>query len=241
MLPATQIGGVSIAYVITNGKVYISTTYNNQCQTVNHLEDAKTFDSRVKAENYKKCIPNYLKNLKFFVADMAADIKVEPSALPSIAPSPPADTAVPSSGQEQENVPVPEEHPLSETLNLSLWQEEADRFHEFIQRSCGRKQAIYAKQLAAEDRIMDIEHAMEFYRLDARRGYQLYKLMHEARQERRRCKNALMMIDTLERATLDDFRSGKFSRCVAGIANRKYTPRALPELFAEEDVGVAGR
>ena len=50
-------------------------------------------------------------------------------------------------------------------------------------------------QRKAELEIEDIEHAAEFYNLDASHGYQLYKLLHDARVRRRKCKNAIAWID----------------------------------------------
>ena len=41
----------------------------------------------------------------------------------------------------------------------------------------------------------DIEHAAEFYNLDASHGYQRYKMLHNARVRRRKYKNAITRID----------------------------------------------
>ena len=128
--------------------------------------------------------------------------------------------------------PIPEE-----ILDLSYWQAEVERFSEFVQRAKSYKSTLLARQLREEDKSLDLLHAIEFYKLDVRRGYQLYQQLHAVREERRKCKNILAMIDALEHATFEDLETGRLARCVSGMLSRQYAPRALPELFKQEDIG----
>ena len=208
-----------VAYAITNGKVYVAVSSDNRCSTVNQISKAKVFTDRVKAENYCRCLPTSLKNLHFFVQQLDEDAKTETTmtALANVAAS---------------DSPIPEE-----ILDLSYWQAEVERFSEFVQRAKSYKSTLLARQLREEDKSLDLLHAIEFYKLDVRRGYQLYQQLHAVREERRKCKNILAMIDALEHATFEDLETGRLARCVSGMLSRQYAPRALPELFKQEDIG----
>lgn len=208
-----------VAYAITNGKVYVAVSSDNRCSTVNQISKAKVFADRVKAENYCRCLPTSLKNLHFFVQQLDGDAKTEitMTVLANVAAS---------------DSPIPEE-----VLDLSYWQAEVERFSEFVQRAKSYKNTLLARQLREEDKSLDLLHAIEFYKLDVRRGYQLYQQLHAVREERRKCKNILAMIDALEHATFEDLETGRLARCVSGMLSRQYAPRALPELFKQEDIG----
>ena len=81
------------------------------------------------------------------------------------------------------------------------------------------------------------EHAAEFYNLDASHGYQLYKLLHDARVRRRKCKNAIAWIDFILEQRPERFVENDPSARIVGTRSRDYAPRALPELFEWENEG----
>ena len=83
----------------------------------------------------------------------------------------------------------------------------------------------------------DIEHAAEFYNLDASHGYQLYKMLHDARVRRRKCKNAIAWIDYILEQAPDRFIENDPSPRIVGTRSRDYAPRALPALFEWENEG----
>ena len=94
-----------------------------------------------------------------------------------------------------------------------------------------------AGQRKAELEIEDIEHAAEFYNLDVSHGYQLYKLLHDARVRRRKCKNAIAWIDFILEQRPERFVENDPSARIVGTRSRDYAPRALPELFEWENEG----
>lgn len=110
-------------------------------------------------------------------------------------------------------------------------------FSEFIHTIHKQREALIAGQRQAELEIEDIEHAAEFYNLDASHGYQLYKLLHDARVRRRKCKNALAWIDFILDQHPDRFVENDPSPRIAGTRARDYAPRALPDLFEWENEG----
>ena len=78
---------------------------------------------------------------------------------------------------------------------------------------------------------------LTFYNLDASHGYQLYKLLHDARVRRRKCKNAIAWIDFILEQRPERFVENDPSARIVGTRSRDYAPRALPELFEWENEG----
>lgn len=110
-------------------------------------------------------------------------------------------------------------------------------FSDFIHTIRHQKECLVSEQKKAELEIEDIEHAAEFYNLDASHGYQLYKMLHEARVRRRKCKNAIAWIDFILEQRPERFIENDPTPRIAGTRSRDYAPRALPELFEWENEG----
>ena len=102
---------------------------------------------------------------------------------------------------------------------------------------------VYAKQLEqrriylnhmlsqVDQEISDIEHAAEFYQLNAARGYKLYKLLRDARIRRREYKNEISRISIIQESSFAEYKNGTVSKRIEGLEHRKYKPRVLEELF----------
>lgn len=79
--------------------------------------------------------------------------------------------------------------------------------------------------------IVDIEHAAEFYVLNAAQGYKIYKMLHDARIKRREIKNELEEIKYTLGTQLRSDRLNNLEKTLIGIHNRKYSARVIKELF----------
>lgn len=79
--------------------------------------------------------------------------------------------------------------------------------------------------------IVDIEHAAEFYNLNASQGYKLYKLLHDARVKRRELKDELEKINLSLGTSIRSDNMENLQRSIVGLEHRKYTPRVNKELF----------
>lgn len=79
--------------------------------------------------------------------------------------------------------------------------------------------------------IVDIEHAAEFYDLNAAQGYKLYRLLHDARCKRRKYKDELEKINYLLNTPLTADNLLNVEKSIIGVDSKKYAPRALSELF----------
>ena len=79
--------------------------------------------------------------------------------------------------------------------------------------------------------IVDIEHAAEFYNLNASQGYKLYKLLHDSRIKRRELKDELEKINLSLGTSIRSSNMENLERSIIGLEHRQYTPRINKELF----------
>lgn len=79
--------------------------------------------------------------------------------------------------------------------------------------------------------IVDIEHAAEFYTLNASQGYKLYKMLHDARIKRRLYKDELKKIDLSLGTSIRSANMENLEKSITGMDHRKYEPRVNKELF----------
>lgn len=79
--------------------------------------------------------------------------------------------------------------------------------------------------------IVDIEHAAEFYILNAAQGYKIYKMLHDARTKRRNYKDELKKIDLSLGTSIRSKNMENLQKSIVGLDNRKYEPRVIKELF----------
>ncbi len=94
-----------------------------------------------------------------------------------------------------------------------------------------RKKILELERLEIEREITDIYHAMEFYNLDAAKGYKIYKMMQERLIRRRQNKDETLKIDYILSGGINGLTSKKTRKQFEALENRAYQPRALKELF----------
>lgn len=79
--------------------------------------------------------------------------------------------------------------------------------------------------------IIDIEHAAEFYELNAAQGYKIYKMLHDARVKRRIIKNNMEIVKKFLNTSLQSGSIESLKRCIDSVDNKTYNPRVNKELF----------
>ena len=121
-------------------------------------------------------------------------------------------------------------------LDADYVENEIQRFEEFVAAYRQQGQLIHQQQLFAEAQIFDIEHAAEFLNCNAYQGFKLYKMLRDARTLRRKCKDALATLSFLEEVLTEGLIKQQTTKQIDGFKNRKFVPRAMPELF--EDGGL---
>lgn len=189
-------------WVIGNSTNYIWTDHTGKYKTTGSIHRAQTFAHRATAENFLRSMPKKLKGLNYRVMPHN-----EP---PVVRPEVDIDQSV---------------------LEPQYYLDSIQAFRTFIETMKKQQSTLETARHVAELEIEDIEHAAEFYELNAEQGYQLYSLLREARIRRRKCKNALAWIQFVLDACPDDFLERDPSARIAGTGTRAYAPRALPGLF----------
>ena len=84
--------------------------------------------------------------------------------------------------------------------------------------------------------ICDIMHYIEFYNLDAAKGYKMYKMLKDCRMRRRKIKDEYEKVGMAITALANEDLIEKMKTALKqmkGLDSRLYTPRILTELFEE--------
>lgn len=84
--------------------------------------------------------------------------------------------------------------------------------------------------------ICDIMHYIEFYNLDAAKGYKMYKMLKDCRLRRRKIKDEYEKVNAAIIALANEDLIEKIKTAlkqIKGLDKRLYTPRILTELFEE--------
>ena len=132
-----------------------------------------------------------------------------------------------STGEIVEDTPIENIIPV-ESCNILDTIKEISSFTKKIEL----RKIYLAEQLRQiEMEIVDIEHAAEFYNLNASQGYKLYKMLHNARVKRRAIKDELQIIGYTLASSLTSNSMDNLESSILGLDNRKYMPRVNKELF----------
>ena len=133
--------------------------------------------------------------------------------------------------------PVP---PLNDLCNRTIVKGEADvweaKINEMVtlfENMDKRYQELF-KQLSLIDKEKtDLEHYIEFNKLNASEGWKAFKSLQNVLRQRREIKNEIEAIDRIRQQGLSTIRFQKASQSVAQIHDKKYTPRVCTQLFQE--------
>lgn len=104
-------------------------------------------------------------------------------------------------------------------------------FSEFAIQLEERKSYLQAMLSQIDLEITDIQHAAEFYELNAAQGYKLYKLLHETRKRRRAVKREWDEINLSLNTTITSTKLKNLEESLIRLDDKQYTPRINKELF----------
>lgn len=95
-----------------------------------------------------------------------------------------------------------------------------------------KEQGELSQRLSQIDQeITDIQHYIEFNKLNAAEGYKAYKLLQDKLLVRRGIKDDMIKFQVLTSAKVSDIFDGTLDKSLDALSNRTYTPRVLKELF----------
>ena len=188
-------------YIICNNDNYLHRNERNHFSIVHRMENATTWNDAQKADNVCTF------NAKELVQKYELEVKYV----------------------SQENKVVnPPAKPIELDYDILDRIKEISEFTKQIE-----ERRLYLMEMihTVDLEIVDIEHAAEFYNLNASQGYKLYKLLHDARNRRREYKDELEKINLSLGTSIRSENMENLERCILGLGNRQYTPRINKELF----------
>lgn len=197
-------------YVITNDKVYIcKSKTGNSYATTTLLTDATTWENKVKCDNVIKTLPKTYKNLNF------------------------KSKCVSIINENNKEEKFEEDELTEEFYDFQLDIDElVSNIEDSFKLLATYNKSINTKLKYVEKEIIDIEHAAEFYNLNASEGFKLYKMLQKARQDRRAVKDDMVKLEVIFNADLNSWINGIVAEVIFNkLGNRSYCPRVLKELF----------
>lgn len=192
-------------WLITNGAGYIQQDERG-VSTVANPELALKFSERNKAENFYANLAKSFKNIGYAVQEATDRERYTDIDF---------DEYLDESCLDDIKTSV---------LNIQTLLRKVFRMREHAQAELARADAA----------LLDIEHAAEFYALNAAQGYRLYRMLHETRVERRKRKDQIAICNIIIDSGFEGLIDGTTLKRIAGMDRREYKPRILEELFVEE-------
>lgn len=97
-----------------------------------------------------------------------------------------------------------------------------------------KEQSELSKKMSKVDQeVADIQHYIEFNRLNAAEGYMAFKMLQDKLLERRVIKDDLAKFQMLSSAKVSDIYDGTLEKHIEALESRTYTPRVLTHLFTD--------
>lgn len=121
---------------------------------------------------------------------------------------------------------------VTNIVTNSVFDDVIEKFKSLDVTSFTKEQGELPQRLSQIDQeITDIQHYIEFNRLNAAEGYKAYKLLQDKLLIRRGIKNDMTKFQVLTSARVSDIFDGTLDKSLESLSNRTYTPRVLKELF----------
>ena len=192
-------------WLITNGAGYIQQDERG-VSTVSNPESALKFSERNKAENFYANLAKSFKNIGYAIQEAT----------------------------ERERHPGINFDDYLDEGCLDNIKEDIAGIQTLLRKVYRMREHAQEELAKTELALQDIEHAAEFYALNAAQGYKLYRMLHESRMERRRRKDQIAICNIIIDGGFDALLDGTTLRRIVGMDGRAYKPRVLEELFIEE-------
>lgn len=127
--------------------------------------------------------------------------------------------------------------PLRDTETRFDWAELTASQQKLYAQLFSYKEELRTQLSTVDQEICDIEHYIEFFSLDAAKGYKAYKMLRDRLQHRRHIKNELAKVSHMLSGSPENFSSGEVGRRIRGLDHAGYSPRVLGELFGPLGTG----
>lgn len=115
--------------------------------------------------------------------------------------------------------------------NIQFWLEKIDDMDGIVKDAKKRKKVLEKQLHDLEAEKLDIEHYIEFQKLNAAQGYKASKELKICRVKRRSVKNEIEVINTILDLQFKKMISKKIYQKIEELDNRTYKPRVRTDLF----------
>ena len=186
------------------------TNVNNKFTVTGNIKRASVFATERKALNVKESLPRTIKRETYYVRELSTETE---------------DSMI-----EDEDYIV--------TGHIDRDDEYVNKVKKMLQEisNCEEdlllKEEEYKSRLSELDKeLVDIDHWIEFYPVSAYDGYRMTKMRKDRLLERRKIKDSLSEISIIR-----SIKGGETLKNLNGIEEKKYTPRALTNIFREKEI-----
>lgn len=120
----------------------------------------------------------------------------------------------------------------ADTSDFNRWLSSIGNFKQFVNTIELIKSSLCTELGEVNKEMCDILHYIEFGKLNACQGWAATEMMKNSRRQRRKIKDALYIIDEIEKGRRNGIPEDKSAQtAIFNMNNRKYTPRKLNFLF----------
>ena len=118
---------------------------------------------------------------------------------------------------------------IGQLKKLEDWKPRIDNVIQFIQEVNDRVENLRTMLSTADKELCDLNHYIEFNRLNAYHGYLVYKKMRGILQRRREIKDEMHVLGLIK----SNINTSEIQNGINNISNQHYTPRVDASLFQE--------
>ena len=120
----------------------------------------------------------------------------------------------------------------ADTSDFDRWIASLENFSQFVAVIEIVKSSLSKEMANADSEICDLLHYVEFSKLNASQGWAAAEMIKNTRMRRRKIKDALYIIDEIQRGTKNGIPENKSAQtAIFKLNTRTYTPRKLDFLF----------
>lgn len=188
-------------YCVTDGNQYIST--KGGINTVSHIQQA-TKCNKNKASNLLKMMPKRLSKISSWsIMSIPKDI----------------------------DLGCHEYFPNMEFMDLETMIDELNEITGKIEYFANYSESINGQLTEIDKKKNDLDHYIEFNKLNVVEGYYAYKMQRDVLIKRRQLKDERIILDEIKNKNIFACTKEDINKTVRKLESRKYTPRILNELF----------
>lgn len=115
--------------------------------------------------------------------------------------------------------------------NIQVWIDKLNTMNGLVHDAIKRKEELEKQLKDLEDEKIDIEHYIEFQKLNAAQGYKASKELKNCRMKRRSVKNELAIVDIILEQKMKEMVSNEVYKKIEEFDKRTYRPRIRMDLF----------